>query len=167
MNKVNHLETIFASDQSWRESPNKDINLDLPPDLFTSRSTNPKGRNLQNTNRRRAITNSPVARMKGDKGCNEHDNIVSLLVPFFIVKRGGRKEIQMPDGIARPGRVDTTLIKALARALGLAGSSLAAQAQGQCDDPFRPRFAIRKPRVAEVPQPAQSGRQHEPEMKLP
>ncbi len=39
-----------------------------------------------------------------------------LHVPFRIVKRGGRKEMQMPDRV-RPERMpDSTLIKALARA---------------------------------------------------
>lgn len=41
---------------------------------------------------------------------------VTLHVPFRIVKRGGRKEMQMPDRV-RPERTpDNTLIKALARA---------------------------------------------------
>lgn len=41
---------------------------------------------------------------------------VTLHVPFRIVKRGGRKEMQMPDRV-RPERTpDTTLVKALARA---------------------------------------------------
>ena len=41
---------------------------------------------------------------------------VTLHVPFRIVKRGGRKEMQMHDRI-RPERTpDSTLIKALARA---------------------------------------------------
>lgn len=41
---------------------------------------------------------------------------VTLHVPFRIVKRGGRKEMQMPDGAAQPRRADSTLVKALARA---------------------------------------------------
>ncbi len=42
--------------------------------------------------------------------------IMTLHVPFRIVKRGGRKEMQMPDRV-RPERTpDSTLIKALARA---------------------------------------------------
>ena len=41
---------------------------------------------------------------------------VTLHVPFRIVKRGGHKEMQMPDRL-RPERTpDSTLIKALARA---------------------------------------------------
>ena len=41
---------------------------------------------------------------------------MTLHVPFRIVKRGGRKEMQMPDRV-RPERTpDSTLIKALARA---------------------------------------------------
>ena len=41
---------------------------------------------------------------------------VTLHVPFRIVKRGGRKEMQLPDGAAAPRRTDNTLVKALARA---------------------------------------------------
>lgn len=41
---------------------------------------------------------------------------MTLYVPFRIVKRGGRKEMQMPDRV-RPERTpDSTLVKALARA---------------------------------------------------
>jgi len=41
---------------------------------------------------------------------------VTLHVPFRVVKRGGRKEMQMPDCAAQPRRTDNTLVKALARA---------------------------------------------------
>jgi hypothetical protein len=41
---------------------------------------------------------------------------VTLHVPFRIVKRGGRKEMHLPDGAAPPRRIDSSLIKALARA---------------------------------------------------
>ena len=41
---------------------------------------------------------------------------VTLHVPFRIVKRGGRKEMQLPDGAVQPRRTDSTLVKALARA---------------------------------------------------
>ncbi|TMV10323.1 hypothetical protein FGK63_04475 [Ruegeria sediminis] len=41
---------------------------------------------------------------------------VTLHVPFRVVKRGGRKEIQLPEGAAQPRRTDNTLVKALARA---------------------------------------------------
>ena len=41
---------------------------------------------------------------------------VTLHVPFRIVKRGGRKEMQSPDSAAQPQRTDNTLVKALARA---------------------------------------------------
>ncbi len=43
-------------------------------------------------------------------------NTVTLHVPFRIVKRGGRKEMHLPEDAARPTRTDSTLIKALARA---------------------------------------------------
>ncbi len=41
---------------------------------------------------------------------------VTIHVPFRVVKRGGRKEMQLPDGAAQPRRTDSTLVKALARA---------------------------------------------------
>jgi hypothetical protein len=37
-------------------------------------------------------------------------------VPFRVVKRGGRKEMHLPEGAAQLRRTDSTLIKALARA---------------------------------------------------
>lgn len=41
---------------------------------------------------------------------------VTLHIPFRVVKRGGRKEMQLPHGV-RPDRMtDNTLVKALARA---------------------------------------------------
>ncbi|MEL7046011.1 MAG: hypothetical protein AAGL66_13445 [Pseudomonadota bacterium] len=41
---------------------------------------------------------------------------VTLHVPFRVVKRGGQKEMQMPEGATQSRRSDNTLIKALARA---------------------------------------------------
>ena len=41
---------------------------------------------------------------------------VTLHVPFRVVKRGGRKELQLPDGAMPLRRTDNTLVKALARA---------------------------------------------------
>jgi len=41
---------------------------------------------------------------------------VTLHVPFRIVKRGGRKEMQLSEGDTQPRRADSTLVKALARA---------------------------------------------------
>ena len=41
---------------------------------------------------------------------------VTLHVPFRIVKRGGRKEMQLPEGAAPARRADSALVKALARA---------------------------------------------------
>lgn len=41
---------------------------------------------------------------------------VTLHVPFRVVKRGGRKELQLPDSVKQPRRTDSTLVKALARA---------------------------------------------------
>ena len=41
---------------------------------------------------------------------------IVLSVPFCLVKRGGRKELQLPEGAASPHKTDNTLLKALARA---------------------------------------------------
>lgn len=41
---------------------------------------------------------------------------ITVHVPFRIVKRGGRKEMQMPEGTMQPRKADNTLVKALARA---------------------------------------------------
>lgn len=41
---------------------------------------------------------------------------VTIHVPFRIVKRGGRKEMRLPEGAAAPPRTDSALVKALARA---------------------------------------------------
>lgn len=41
---------------------------------------------------------------------------VTLRVPFRLAKRGGRKEMRLPEGIAPPRRPDDALVKALARA---------------------------------------------------
>lgn len=41
---------------------------------------------------------------------------VTLHVPFRVVKRGGRKEMQLPEGAAQTRRSDNALVKALARA---------------------------------------------------
>jgi hypothetical protein len=43
-------------------------------------------------------------------------DVITIQVPFRVVKRGGRKEMQLPDGAAQPSRMDNTLVKALARA---------------------------------------------------
>jgi hypothetical protein len=41
---------------------------------------------------------------------------VTLHVPFRVLKRGGRKEMQMPESATQPRRTDNTLVKPLARA---------------------------------------------------
>ena len=41
---------------------------------------------------------------------------ITLHVPFRIVKRGGRKEVQLPPGAPAQRKTDNTLVKALARA---------------------------------------------------
>lgn len=41
---------------------------------------------------------------------------VTIHVPFRLVKRGGRKEMQLPEGAAQTRKPDNTLVKALARA---------------------------------------------------
>ena len=41
---------------------------------------------------------------------------ITVHVPFRIVKRGGRKEMYLPDSATQTRQTDSTLIKALARA---------------------------------------------------
>ena len=41
---------------------------------------------------------------------------VTVHIPFCLVKRGGRKEMHLPDGASSQRKMDNTLVKALARA---------------------------------------------------
>lgn len=41
---------------------------------------------------------------------------VTVYVPFRLAKRGGRKEMRLPDGASSQRKMDNTLLKALARA---------------------------------------------------
>ena len=41
---------------------------------------------------------------------------ITVHVPFRVAKRGGRKEMVLPEGAAHPRNPDNTLVKALARA---------------------------------------------------
>jgi len=41
---------------------------------------------------------------------------VTVHIPFGLVKRGGREEMQLPDGASNQSKMDNTLVKALARA---------------------------------------------------
>lgn len=41
---------------------------------------------------------------------------VTIHVPFRVVKRGGHKEMVLPEGVAQPRTADETQVKALARA---------------------------------------------------
>jgi len=41
---------------------------------------------------------------------------VTVHIPFRLVKRGGRKEMQLPEGVSSQRKMDNTLVKALARA---------------------------------------------------
>ena len=50
------------------------------------------------------------------RGAPVLDTVVTLHVPFRVVKRGGRKEMQLPEGATQSRRTDNTLVKALARA---------------------------------------------------
>lgn len=45
-----------------------------------------------------------------------HHETITVYVPFRVVKRGGRKEMHLPEGVTPPRRADNTLVKALARA---------------------------------------------------
>lgn len=46
----------------------------------------------------------------------EPADTVTLRVPFRLAKRGGRKEMVLPDGAEQTRKPDNTLVKALARA---------------------------------------------------
>ncbi len=41
---------------------------------------------------------------------------ITVHVPFRLVQRGGRKEMQLPEDAAQSRRIDNALVKALARA---------------------------------------------------
>ena len=41
---------------------------------------------------------------------------ITVHIPFRVVKRGGRKEMVLPEGAAQARRADSTQVKALARA---------------------------------------------------
>lgn len=41
---------------------------------------------------------------------------ITIHAPFRLVKRGGRKEMQLPPGAPQSRKIDNTLVKALARA---------------------------------------------------
>lgn len=43
-------------------------------------------------------------------------DVITIQVPFRVVKRGGRKEMHLPEGAAASRKPDSTLVKALARA---------------------------------------------------
>ena len=49
-------------------------------------------------------------------GAQPIPNVITIQVPFRVVKRGGRKEVHLPDGATHSRRTDHTLVKALARA---------------------------------------------------
>jgi hypothetical protein len=54
----------------------------------------------------------PLGRYNSVQG----SGIVSIHVPLRVVKRGGRKEMQLPERAIQPQRIDNTLVKTLARA---------------------------------------------------
>lgn len=57
-----------------------------------------------------------MARMKVTSMHTANPDTIPMRIPFRLAKRGGRKEMQLPDGVPRQHRTDSTLIKALARA---------------------------------------------------
>ena len=57
-----------------------------------------------------------MSRSSSSAGIAPIPETVTLHVPFRLVKRGGRKEMQLPEDAAQPRRADSTLVKALARA---------------------------------------------------
>jgi hypothetical protein len=57
-----------------------------------------------------------VARMKVTSNRTGYPDTLSIRIPFRLAKRGGRKEIHLPDGAPEQHWADGTLIKAIARA---------------------------------------------------
>lgn len=49
------------------------------------------------------------------RGASIHETL-TLHVPFRVLKRGGRKVMQLPEGVQTDRKADSTLVKALARA---------------------------------------------------
>lgn len=43
-------------------------------------------------------------------------DVITIQVPFRVLKRGGRKEMHLPEGAVASRKPDSTLVKALARA---------------------------------------------------
>jgi hypothetical protein len=62
----------------------------------------------------REMTNGQMER--GMSRATPIPDTVTLHVPFRIVKRGGRKEMRLPEGASLPRQGDNALVKALARA---------------------------------------------------
>jgi hypothetical protein len=54
--------------------------------------------------------------MMAATGSNECADVLSLNDPFCIVRRGGRKEMQLLEGSEEARKTDSTLVKALGRA---------------------------------------------------
>lgn len=50
------------------------------------------------------------------KVVTQPSEVVLVQVSFCFAKRGGRKEMQLPDGVVQRPRTDGTLVKAVARA---------------------------------------------------
>lgn len=57
-----------------------------------------------------------VAQLNATSDRAAKPDTVSIRIPFRLEKRGGRKEMQLPEGVPKQHRADSTLIKALARA---------------------------------------------------
>jgi hypothetical protein len=57
-----------------------------------------------------------VARMKVTSNYTANPDTISIRIPFRFAKRGGRKEMELPEGAPRQHPPDNTLVKALARA---------------------------------------------------
>jgi hypothetical protein len=67
-------------------------------------------------------------------------DVAVLHVPFRLVKRGGRKEMQLPDGASQPRRAGNTVVKALARNVRYIKGLLAKQMRDMC---FMPELRFR------------------------
>jgi hypothetical protein len=57
-----------------------------------------------------------VARMRVTSTHAANPDTISIRIPFRLAKRGGRREMQLPDDAPKQHRANSMLVKALARA---------------------------------------------------
>lgn len=111
---VHYPLTIWGSNQPRRESPNKEINLLPNFELLTSRQTKTTEGIARTGTCKQNIGQRRVTGMNFTSIRTVNPDTIYIRVPFHFAKRGGRKEMLLPEDAC--GRPDSTLIKTLARA---------------------------------------------------